>query len=125
MSESFDRNVLTETFRFFAFDFAVARAGLAGWAGGVAGLARWLGGWAAGLAARLVARLGWGWVGILGVGLAGAGASAKKKKRLLGCGGLGGVGVGGAWLGGWGLQRDWAGISSHTFNENSKLMKMQ
>ena len=48
---------MTETFRpkvsFFAFDFAVARAGLAGlagWAGGVAGLAGWLGGWAAGLA---------------------------------------------------------------------------
>ena len=36
------RNVLTESF-VFAFDFAVARAGvagLAGWAGGVAGLAR-------------------------------------------------------------------------------------
>ena len=47
----------------------------------------------------------------------------------LGCGaGAGGLGLGvlggavscGAWILG-----NWAGISSHTFNENSKLMKMQ
>ena len=34
--------------------------------------------------------------------------------------GLAGLGLGAAWI----LTWNWAGISSHTFNENSKLMKM-
>ena len=55
-------------------------------------------GWDRGLA--LLGVGGWDWLGCLGV--------------------LGGAVSCGAWILG-----NWAGISSHTFNENSELMKMQ
>ena len=95
----FDRNVLSESFDRVCFLLGVLNLGV-GWAGLGAGFA---GGWGRGWGWCW----GWGWLG-WGWG----GAAADGLGWAVGCG---------AWILAW----NWAGISSHTFNENSKLMKMQ
>ena len=57
---------------------------------------------------------GWGWLGLAGPGAA-SGAGQLGPGLGLGCK------LWCAWLLAW----NWAGISSHSFIENSKLMKMQ
>ena len=86
----------------FVFYFVVLKLGV-GWAG--------IGGW---LCWGLGAGAGWAGAGLCGWG-GGAGLGLQG-----GLGVLGGAVSCGAWILG-----NWAGISSHTFNENSKLMKMQ
>ena len=83
LTESFERNVLSESFVVCFLISYVHGPWLAGWAGGVAGLPLGPAGWL------------------------GLGAWQGSRKGL--------------WL--WGLELGWD--LSHTFNENSKLMKMQ
>ena len=113
---------------------------LLGWAAGL--LVGWAAGglgWAAGLG------LGWGWAGLgWGAGWAKFWAGfAFAFQFFLAWAGVSGLGCrSGGWLGGarprinWGVLEgavssgawilgNWARIFSHTFNENSKLMKMQ
>ena len=59
----------------------------------------------------------------MGVGWAGVGAGWCWPDLGAGAGQLGAGGAVGC--GAWILAWNWAGISSHTFTENSKVMKMQ
>ena len=125
LTESFDRNV-----SFFAVDFAVARAGLAGLVAWLGWLAGWLGcwaGWAGCWAGCRLGWLGWGWFDrnfavLVFLGWAGLGWPGKwARNSWAGLAGRDWVSAGAAglwlWLWGWDL--------SHTFSENSKLLKMQ
>ena len=106
LTESFDR-VLFVALQFLSLEGLGWAAGRAGWAGYEAGLAAWAQGW------------GWG-AGVLrgaGMGL-GSFPTHLMKIRLAGAGrgcGLWGLDIG--------LELGWDLL--HTFNENSKLLKMQ